>query len=31
MRVIDGLIENEVAYYREIYEKEGIGGLLESF
>lgn len=29
MRVIDELIRDEVAYYRGIYEKEGIRGLLE--
>ncbi len=31
MRVIDELIRDEVAYYREIYEEDGIKGLLESF
>lgn len=30
MRVIDQLIQDEVAYYKGIYEKEGIGGLLNS-
>lgn len=29
MRVIDELIQEEAAYYREIYETEGIRGLLE--
>lgn len=29
MRVIDDLISEEVAYYRGIYEKEGIDGLIE--
>lgn len=29
MRVIDGLIREEVAYYRGIYEEKGIKGLLE--
>lgn len=28
MRVIDSLIKNEVKYYKEIYEKEGLRGLL---
>ncbi len=31
MQVIDELIENEVIYYRRIYEESGIRGLLESF
>ena len=31
MQVIDGLIEDEVAYYKGIFEEKGIGGLLESF
>lgn len=31
MKVIDGLIEEEVAYYRKIYEERGLRGLLESF
>ncbi len=30
MRVIDQLIQDEVAYYKGIYEKEGINGLLNS-
>lgn len=29
MRAIDGLIRDEVAYYRGIYETEGVQGLLE--
>ena len=29
MQVIDELIRNEVEYYRGIFEKEGIHGLLE--
>lgn len=29
MRVIDDLISEEVAYYRGIYEKEGVDGLIE--
>ena len=29
MRVIDGLIQGEIGYYKEIFEKEGIFGLLE--
>lgn len=31
MRVIDELIKDEVAYYKGIYEEDGIKGLLESF
>ena len=31
MRVIDELIQEEVAYYKGIYEEGGISGLLESF
>ena len=30
MRVIDEMIKDEVAYYKEIYKKEGIEGLMES-
>lgn len=30
MRVIDELIRDEVAYYKQIYQKEGIKGLIES-
>lgn len=30
MRVIDELIRDEVAYYKEIYERQGIQGVLES-
>ena len=30
MRVIDQLIQDEVAYYKGVYEKEGINGLLNS-
>ena len=30
MQVIDSLIQNEVGYYRELYETRGITGLLES-
>ena len=29
MQVIDELIRDEVAYYRGVFEKEGIQGLLE--
>lgn len=29
MRVIDDLIQEEVLYYKEVYEKEGLKGLLE--
>ena len=31
MRVIDELIEDEAAYYKEIFRTQGIKGLLESF
>ena len=31
MQVIDELIKDEVVYYKGIYEKDGIRGLLESF
>ncbi len=30
MRVIDELIRNEVAYYKEIYEREGIAGVINA-
>ena len=30
MRVIDDLISDEVTYYKEIYEKEGLEGLLDA-
>ncbi len=30
MRVIDSLIQDEVGYYKDIYERDGIKGLLES-
>lgn len=30
MRVIDGLIADEIGYYKEIFERDGIGGLLGS-
>ena len=29
MRVIDQIIQEEVAYYKKIYEREGVQGLLE--
>ncbi len=29
MQVIDQLIQEEVAYYKDIYEEQGINGLLE--
>lgn len=29
MQVIDQLIQEEVAYYKDIYEEQGISGLLE--
>ena len=31
MSVIDELIQNEVGYYKKVFEEEGIGGLLDSF
>ena len=31
MQIIDGLIKNEVEYYRRIYEEEGLQGLLGRF
>ena len=31
MQVIDELIKEEVAYYKGIYERDGIKGLLDSF
>ncbi|MCM1246118.1 MAG: fused MFS/spermidine synthase [Roseburia sp.] len=31
MRVIDALIRDEVTYYKDIYEREGIQGLLDNF
>lgn len=31
MRVIDELIRDEVEYYKEIYEEEGLQGILEAF
>lgn len=30
MQVIDELIKDEVAYYKAIYKKDGIKGLLDS-
>lgn len=30
MSVIDELIQKEVGYYREVFEEEGVGGLLDS-
>ena len=30
MDVIDTLIQNEVALYREIYEEEGLSGVIDS-
>jgi hypothetical protein len=29
MRVIDGLISEEVGFYREVYEEQGLEALLE--
>lgn len=31
MRMIDGLIEAELGYYKEVYAREGIRGILDSF
>ncbi len=31
MQMIDGLIEQELAYYQEIYRSEGLKGILEDF
>ena len=31
MQVIDGLIQNEIGYYKEIFREDGIKGLLEQF
>ncbi|MBP5304605.1 MAG: fused MFS/spermidine synthase, partial [Lachnospiraceae bacterium] len=31
MKVIDELIEDEVSYYKDIYERDGFKGLLEAF
>ena len=31
MQVIDELIKDEVAYYKDIYERDGIKGLIDSF
>ena len=31
IQVIDGLIKEEAAYYKEIFKKDGIKGLLNSF
>lgn len=30
MQVIDQLIQDEVAYYKEIYEQDGLEGVLNS-
>ena len=30
MQVIDEMIKDEVAYYKEIYKREGINGLLNA-
>ena len=30
MQVIDGLIQSEIGYYKEIFQKEGLEGLLNS-
>lgn len=31
MRAIDALIQDEVAYYKEIYDRDGLAGLIDSF
>lgn len=31
MKVIDGLIQDEVSYYKHIYKQYGIKGILKSF
>ena len=31
MKIIDSLIAEEVSYYKDIYKKEGLKGLLNSF
>ena len=31
MQAIDALIADELVWVRQIYEREGLGGLLESF
>ena len=31
IQVIDEIIRDEVEYYRDIFEREGISGLLKSF
>ena len=31
MRMIDGLIAEEVAYYKDVYEREGLQGILDAF
>ena len=31
MKMIDGLISDEVSYYKTIYENEGLGGVLSDF
>lgn len=31
MKVIDGLIKNEVAYYKNIYKRDGIKGIMDLF
>ncbi len=30
MRVIDDMIANEISYYKDIFEKDGLQGLLNS-
>ena len=31
MRMIDGIIEEELAYYKEIYARDGLKGILDDF
>ena len=31
MEVIDEIIRDEVAYYKDIYKKEGFKGLIENY
>lgn len=31
MRAIDGIIQNELAYYKDVYRRDGLDGLMRSF
>ena len=31
MRMIDGIIEEELAYYQDLYKREGLRGVLADF